>query len=97
MLSLTVLAFLALSRAAVIPLRRQDANPKLVVAHFMVGNTFPYVRACGCLCSSFKSHSHSYTLQDWTDDINLATASGLDGFALNVGPDDFQATQTSNA
>ncbi|KAJ6585011.1 glycoside hydrolase [Mycena capillaripes] len=75
----TVVPLLALSRAAVIPLRRQDANPKLVVAHFMVGNTFPY------------------TLQDWTDDINLATASGLDGFALNVGPDDFQATQTSNA
>ncbi|KAF7365193.1 hypothetical protein MVEN_00390900 [Mycena venus] len=75
----TVISLLALSRAAVIPLRRQDANPKLVVAHFMVGNTFPY------------------TLQDWTDDINLATASGLDGFALNVGPDDFQNTQTANA
>ncbi|KAJ7675798.1 glycoside hydrolase [Mycena polygramma] len=79
----TVLPLLALTRAAVIPLRRslnerQDA-PKLVVAHFMVGNTFPY------------------TLQDWTDDINLATASGLDGFALNVGPDDFQTTQTANA
>jgi glucan endo-1,3-alpha-glucosidase len=51
----------------------------LVVAHFMVGNTFPY------------------TLQDWTDDINLASASGLDGFALNLGSDDFQNTQTSNA
>ncbi|KAJ7109754.1 glycoside hydrolase [Mycena crocata] len=80
----TVFSLLALSRAAVIPLRRslherQDPAPKFVVAHFMVGNTFPY------------------TLQDWTDDINLATASGLDGFALNVGPDDFQTTQTNNA
>ncbi|KAK7048385.1 glycoside hydrolase [Favolaschia claudopus] len=74
----TVVSLLALSRAAVIPLRRQDAA-KLVVAHFMVGNTFPY------------------TLDDWTSDINLATASGLDGFALNVGPDDFQNTQTANA
>ncbi|KAJ7672734.1 glycoside hydrolase [Mycena rosella] len=70
----TVFSLLALSRAA-----RQDPAPKLVVAHFMVGNTFPYV------------------LQDWVDDINLASASGLDGFALNVGPDDFQTTQTNNA
>ncbi|KAJ7863085.1 glycoside hydrolase [Mycena olivaceomarginata] len=82
----TVVSLLALARAAVIPLRRslnerQDAAEKLVVAHFMVGNTFPY------------------TLQDWTDDINLATASGLSGFALNVGGvlGDFQDTQTANA
>ncbi|KAJ7505299.1 glycoside hydrolase [Mycena galericulata] len=76
---------LALStRAAVIPLRRslnerQAPSPKLVVAHVIVGNTFPY------------------TLQDWTDDMNLATSAGVDGFALNVGPDDFQTTQTNNA
>jgi glucan endo-1,3-alpha-glucosidase len=82
----TVVSLLALARAAVIPLRRslnerQDPAEKLVVAHFMVGNTFPY------------------TLQDWTDDINLATASGLSGFALNVGGvlGDFQDTQTANA
>ncbi|KAJ7044153.1 glycoside hydrolase [Mycena alexandri] len=83
MLFFTVLSFLALSRAAVIPLRRslneRQAAPKLVVAHFMVGNTFPY------------------TLQDWVDDINLASASGLDAFALNTGPDAFQDTQTANA
>ncbi|KAJ7150317.1 glycoside hydrolase [Mycena filopes] len=83
MLFFSVLSLLAVSRAAVIPLRRslneRQAAPKLVVAHFMVGNTFPY------------------TLQDWVDDINLATAAGLDGFALNTGPDDFQNTQTANA
>ncbi|KAJ6613323.1 glycoside hydrolase [Mycena sp. CBHHK59/15] len=82
----TVFSLLALSRAAVIPFKRSvhlrqtnTTTPKIVVAHHMVGNTFPY------------------TLQDWTDDINLAQASGLDGFALNVGPDDFQTTQTANA
>ncbi|KAF7299538.1 hypothetical protein HMN09_00959000 [Mycena chlorophos] len=77
----TVLPLLALTRAAVIPLRaRQDASQtKFVVAHHIVGNTFPY------------------TLQDWTDDITLASANGIDGFALNVGPDDFQVTQTANA
>ncbi|KAF7314333.1 hypothetical protein MKEN_00905900 [Mycena kentingensis (nom. inval.)] len=79
----TVLPLLALgvTRAAVIPVRRQDAaSQKMVVAHFMVGNTFPY------------------TPQDWQDDINLALASGIDGFALNVGPDDFQKNiQTNNA
>ncbi|KAJ7095846.1 glycoside hydrolase [Mycena belliarum] len=81
---ISVFCLVALTRAAVIPLRRslderQNPAAKLVVAHFMVGNTFPY------------------TLQDWVDDIKLATASGLDGFALNVGPDDFQTTQTNNA
>ncbi|KAF7298951.1 hypothetical protein MIND_00843200 [Mycena indigotica] len=77
----TLLPCLALARAATIPLRaRQDAgNQKMVVAHFMVGNTFPY------------------TPQDWADDIKLASNSGLDGFALNVGPDDFQRTQTKAA
>ncbi|KAF7346349.1 hypothetical protein MSAN_01862600 [Mycena sanguinolenta] len=81
----TVVSLLALSsKAAALPLRRslnerQDASTKFVVAHHIVGNTFPY------------------TLQDWTNDMNLASASGLDGFALNVGPDDFQTTQTVNA
>ncbi|KAJ7250848.1 glycoside hydrolase [Mycena haematopus] len=80
----TVVSLLAFSHAAVLPLRRslderQDAPAKFVVAHHIVGNTFPY------------------TVQDWTNDINLAAASGLDGFALNIGPDDFQTTQTANA
>ncbi|KAF9049586.1 hypothetical protein BDZ89DRAFT_1057464 [Hymenopellis radicata] len=56
-----------------------SSSQKFVVAHHMVGNTFPY------------------TLQDWIDDVTLAHASGIDGFALNVGSDDFQKAQVSNA
>ncbi|PPQ65381.1 hypothetical protein CVT26_000006 [Gymnopilus dilepis] len=56
-----------------------DGSPKLVVAHHMVGNTFPY------------------TLQDWIDDITLAHASGIDGFALNMGSDPWQPNQVANA
>ena len=56
-----------------------SSSQKAVVAHHMVGNTFPY------------------TLQDWMDDITLAHASGIDGFALNVGRDDFQKQQVANA
>ncbi|KAG5639210.1 hypothetical protein H0H81_005689 [Sphagnurus paluster] len=60
---------------------RQDANPtpKYVVAHHMVGNTFPY------------------TQQDWADDIALAHASGIDGFALNMGIDEWQPDRVSDA
>ncbi|KAH8825261.1 glycoside hydrolase family 71 protein [Flagelloscypha sp. PMI_526] len=57
----------------------QPARPKLVVAHHMVGNTFPY------------------TSQDWEDDIALASANGIDGFALNYGPDEWQPAQLDNA
>jgi glucan endo-1,3-alpha-glucosidase len=56
-----------------------DGSRKYVVAHHMVGNTFPY------------------TPQDWADDIALAHASGIDGFALNMGTDDWQPGQVANA
>jgi glucan endo-1,3-alpha-glucosidase len=46
---------------------RQAANPKLVVAHVIVGNTA------------------SYSVETWKQDIQLAQANGIDGFALNVG------------
>ncbi|KAJ7288334.1 glycoside hydrolase [Mycena rebaudengoi] len=85
----SLFAFTAFTRAYVIPFKRstpvdvhlrQTADaPKLVVAHHMVGNTFPY------------------TLQDWTDDITLAHAASIDGFALNLGPEEFQTTQAANA
>ncbi|KAH8119175.1 glycoside hydrolase family 71 protein [Phellopilus nigrolimitatus] len=38
-----------------------------------------------------------YTVADWLDDIELASASGIDAFALNVGSDSWQATQVKNA
>lgn len=56
-----------------------SGTPKYVVAHHMVGNTFPY------------------TLQDWADDITLAHASGIDGFALNMGSDDWEPARVSDA
>jgi len=56
-----------------------DGSRKYVVAHHMVGNTFPY------------------KLQDWADDITLAHASGIDGFALNMGTDDWQPARVADA
>lgn len=52
---------------------------KYVVAHHMVGNTYPY------------------TLQDWADDIALAHSSGLDGFALNMGREEWELARVSDA
>ncbi|KAF5382553.1 hypothetical protein D9615_002844 [Tricholomella constricta] len=56
-----------------------DPPRKYVVAHHMVGNTYPY------------------EFQDWVDDIALAHASGLDGFALNMGRDEWQLERVSDA
>ncbi|KAG6906620.1 hypothetical protein DXG01_012938 [Tephrocybe rancida] len=53
--------------------------PKYVVAHHMVGNTYPY------------------TLQDWFEDVSLAHASGIDGFALNMGSDEWQPDRVADA
>ncbi|KZT03908.1 glycoside hydrolase family 71 protein [Laetiporus sulphureus 93-53] len=51
---------------------------KWVVAHFMVGNTYPY------------------TLGDWIEDIQLASHHGIDGFALNVGREDWQKARVTD-
>ncbi|KAH9950531.1 glycoside hydrolase [Amylocystis lapponica] len=60
---------------------KKDApsTPKLVVAHHMVGNTYPY------------------TVSNWASDIALAHASGIDGFALNIGSDAWQPARVSDA
>ena len=39
----------------------------------------------------------SFTVDDWTSDISLAQANGIDGFALNVGNDPYTPTQAQNA
>ncbi|KAI0345808.1 glycoside hydrolase [Trametopsis cervina] len=59
--------------------KKDGGNPKIVVAHMMVGNTYPY------------------TQDDWKEDIQLAHSSGIDGFALNIGTDDWQPTQVDSA
>jgi hypothetical protein len=62
------------------PSQSTDASGiKYVVAHHIVGNTFPY------------------TVQDWADDISLAHASGIDGFALNMGTDVWEPARVSDA
>ena len=38
-----------------------------------------------------------YTSADWMQDITLAHAAGIDGFALNIGTDSFQTGQVAAA
>lgn len=38
-----------------------------------------------------------YTVDDWANDISLAYANGIDGFALNVGSDDWQPARVADA
>ena len=59
--------------------KKDGGNPKYVVAHHMVGNTFPYTEG------------------DWLSDITQAHSAGIDGFALNIGSDSWQATQVASA
>ncbi|KAG2001825.1 SEC14 cytosolic factor [Coprinopsis cinerea AmutBmut pab1-1] len=56
-----------------------NASGKFVVAHHMVGNTFPY------------------TKDDWLEDIQLAHASGIDGFALNTGREVWEPERIADA
>jgi len=56
-----------------------DGSRKYVVAHHMVGNTYPY------------------TLDDWKEDIVLAHAAGIDGFALNMGTDSWEPARVTDA
>ncbi|MCJ1359083.1 MAG: hypothetical protein MMC33_009083 [Icmadophila ericetorum] len=42
-------------------------------------------------------NSASYTVAQWTSDINTAIDAGIDGFALNIGGDSYTSTQLSNA
>ncbi|KAJ7644154.1 glycoside hydrolase [Roridomyces roridus] len=84
MMHLSTVLLLALStRAAVIPSRR-SLNQRQASPKLVVAH-------------HIVGNTFTYTPQDWTDDMNLASASGIDGFALNIGPDDFQVTQTQNA
>lgn len=39
----------------------------------------------------------NYTVDDWAADISLAQANGIDGFALNIGIDDYTPVQVENA
>lgn len=61
------------------PTGRAVATEKLVVAHHIIGYTYPY------------------NLSTWKSDIELAYRSGLDGFALNVGSDTWEADQVASA
>ncbi|EIM86043.1 glycoside hydrolase [Stereum hirsutum FP-91666 SS1] len=56
-----------------------SGSDKYVVAHHMVGNTYPY------------------TVDTWAADIALAYANGIDGFALNIGSDDWQPARVADA
>ncbi|PPR02844.1 hypothetical protein CVT24_002322 [Panaeolus cyanescens] len=56
-----------------------NTSGKYVVAHHMVGNTYPY------------------TLNDWAEDVTLATAAGIDGFALNTGRDVWEPERIADA
>ncbi|GAW00959.1 glycoside hydrolase family 71 protein [Lentinula edodes] len=38
-----------------------------------------------------------YTSQDWLNDVKLAHSSGIDGFALNMGIDDWQPARVADA
>ncbi|CAL1711764.1 unnamed protein product [Somion occarium] len=56
----------------------RSTRPKWIVAHFMVGNTYPYA------------------VDDWQADIDLASDYGFDGFALNVGREDWQLARVAD-
>ncbi|KAI0632090.1 glycoside hydrolase [Trametes polyzona] len=80
------LATIAMVRASPLASSSQTkdgGSSKLVVAHHIVGLT--------------GGGNNAYTLDTWKDDISLAFSKGIDGFALNVGPDDYTYAQVGYA
>ncbi|KZT20315.1 glycoside hydrolase family 71 protein [Neolentinus lepideus HHB14362 ss-1] len=59
--------------------KKRQSNSKYVVAHHIVGNTYPY------------------TVDDWANDIALASGHGIDAFALNVGNESFEYDRVADA
>ncbi|OJT03884.1 Glucan endo-1,3-alpha-glucosidase agn1 [Trametes pubescens] len=64
--------------------KRDAGTEKLVVAHYIVGLTG-------------GGGAGDFTLDTWKQDIQLASKKGIDGFALNVGPDDYTDAQVGYA
>ncbi|KAG5642064.1 hypothetical protein DXG03_003641 [Asterophora parasitica] len=76
----------------------QAALQGLVVAHFMVGNTYPYQVADwtkGALHGPFQFNLRSS--DSAATDILLASSKGIDAFALNVGRDTWQPARVVDA
>jgi len=42
-------------------------------------------------------NTYPFTYSTWVDDINRAKSAGIDGFALNVGPDEWQPSRVADA
>jgi glucan endo-1,3-alpha-glucosidase len=42
-------------------------------------------------------NTYPYTYNMWMDDIRLASANGIDGFMLNLGPDSWQPARVQDA
>ena len=75
-------------------LARVQANE--VFAHFIVGNS----RSQWMVHLSMWQVGNvaEYSIDDWVDDITKAKDAGIDGFALNIGPqDDYTTTQINSA
>ncbi len=41
--------------------------------------------------------TYSYIVDNWNNDIQLAQAGGIDGFALNIGVDSWQPARIADA
>jgi glucan endo-1,3-alpha-glucosidase len=59
----------------------------------MVGN----VSILSSRPSSADNQTYSYTPAIWADDIAKASANGIDGFALNMGRDEWEPARIADA
>ncbi|KAK7689672.1 hypothetical protein QCA50_007467 [Cerrena zonata] len=85
-----------LSQAHLIPHFRSNATEQEVIA------PGPIITRRASPSNSVFAHfmvgfTANYSVSSWENDIALAKAKGIDAFALNLGPDSWQATQVSNA
>lgn len=88
---LTIAALASSVLGASVPAREFEledraTGTKYVFAHFIVGLIYPLSEAIQMSNIKFQvGIVASYVQADWTADMQLAQAIGIDGFALNIG------------
>lgn len=84
------------AQSSIAPISSSSAT-KTTTAQMPTGTSSPPATSKYVIAHFMVGNVYSFTVDNWLADIALAHSSGIDGFALNVGVDDWQPQQVANA
>ena len=73
-----------------------QAQAKAVFAHFIVSTVYPH-RDDSLILPRQVGNAYGYTTTTYTQEMNLAMAAGIDGFAMNIAGDPWTEDQLDTA